>query len=117
VVSPYAYELELPVGLKIHPVHHVSLLDPIADDPLPGQEVTPPPPVEVEGDQEYQVEWVEDSRMYRNQLQYLVRWTGYDQMTWEPAKDVNGLHAVDVFHEKFPQKPGPLEVVLGGPRS
>jgi len=35
-VSPYAYELELPRDLRIHPVHHVSLLDPIAEDPLPG---------------------------------------------------------------------------------
>jgi hypothetical protein len=116
-VSPYAYELELPQSLRIHPVHHVSLLDPVAEDHLPGQVITPPPPVEVEGDQEYQVERVEDSRMYRNQLQYLVRWTGYDQMTWEPAKDVDGLQALDVFHEKYPQKPGPLRVVLGGPRS
>jgi len=81
-VSPYAYELELPRDLRIHPVHHVSLLDPVAEDPLPGQNITPPPPVEVDGDQEYQVERVEDSRVYRNQLQYLVRWTGYDQMTW-----------------------------------
>jgi hypothetical protein len=73
--------------------------------------------VEVEGDQEYQVERVEDSRVYRNQLQYLIRWMGYDQMTWEPAKDVNGLQALDIFHQKYPQKPGPLETVLGGPRS
>jgi len=116
-VSPYAYELELPKGLRIHPVHHVSLLDPVATDPLPGQTSTPPPPVEVDGDQEYQVELVEDSRMYRNQLQYLVRWTGYDQMTWEPAKDVDGLQALDIFHKKYPRKPGPLGMVLGGPRN
>ena len=116
-VSPYAYELELPRSLRIHPVHHVSLLDPGADDPLPGQVVTPPPPVEVEGDQEYQVERVEDSRMYGNQLQYLVRWTGYAQMTSEPAKDVDELQALDAVHEKYPQKPGPLGMVLGGPRS
>jgi hypothetical protein len=43
-VSPYAYELDLPRGLRIHPVHHVSLLDPAAEDPLPGKMVTPPPP-------------------------------------------------------------------------
>jgi hypothetical protein len=43
-VSPYAYELDLPRGLQIHQVHHVSLLDPVSDDPLPGQVVTPPPP-------------------------------------------------------------------------
>jgi hypothetical protein len=116
-VSPYAYELELPRGLRIHPVHHVSLLDPVAEDPLPGQEVSPPPSVEVDGDQEYQVERVEDSRLYRNQLQYLVQWTGYDQMTSEPARDVDGLQTLDVFQEKYPQKPGPLGVVLGGSRS
>ena len=65
-VSPYTYELELPRSLRIHPVHHVSLLDPVPEDPLPGQVVTQPPLVELEGDQEYQVERVEDSRMYRN---------------------------------------------------
>ena len=71
-VSPYAYELELPKGLRIHPVHRVSLLDPVAMDPLPGQVISPPPPAEVDDDQEYQVERVEDSRVYRNQLQYLI---------------------------------------------
>jgi hypothetical protein len=37
-VSPYAYESELPKGLRIHPVHHVSLLDPVAGGypPSPG---------------------------------------------------------------------------------
>jgi hypothetical protein len=108
-VSPYAYELDLPRGRRIHPVHYVSLLEPIAEDPLPGQVVTPPPPAEVEGDSEYQVERVDDSRVYRSQLQYLIRWTGYDQMTWEPAREIDGLQAIDVFHEKYPQKPGPLE--------
>jgi hypothetical protein len=95
-------KLELPRDLRIHPVHHVSLLDPVAEDPLPGQKVTPPSPAEVNGNQEYQVEQVDDSRMYQNQLQYLVRWTAYDQMTWEPARDIDGLRALDVFHEEHP---------------
>jgi hypothetical protein len=116
-VSPYDYQLELLRGLRIHPVHHVSLLDPAEEDLLPGQKVTPPSPVEVDGDQEYQVEWVEDSHVYRNQLQYLVRWTGYDQMAWEPAWDVDGLQALDIFHREYPQKPGPPGIVLGGTRS
>ena len=73
--------------------------------------------MEVDGDQEYQVERVEYSRVYRNQLQYLVWWTGYDQMTWEPARDIDRLQALDVFHREYPQKPGPLGVVLEGPRS
>jgi hypothetical protein len=60
---------------------------------------------------------VEDSGVYRNQLQYIVRSTGYDQMTWEPAKDVNGLQALEVFHEKYPRKHGPLGMPLRGPQS
>jgi hypothetical protein len=35
-------------------------------------------------------------------------------MTWETVRDVNGFQALDVFHEEYPQKPGPLGVVLRG---
>ena len=42
------------------------------NDPLEEQRVNLPPPVEVDGDEEYQVSKGEDSRMYRNQLQYLL---------------------------------------------
>ena len=116
-ISPYAYELELTTSIRIHRVQPVSLLDPVVDDPLVGQRREPPPPVEVDGEEEYQVSSVEDSRIYRNQLQYLIRWTGYDSLTWEPAKFVDGLQAVEEFHQRYPQKPGPLENVLGGPRT
>ena len=29
--------------------------------------------------------------MYRSQLQYLIRWTGYDPLRWEPTNFVDGL--------------------------
>ena len=116
-MSPYAYELELPASIRIYRVQPVSLLDPVVNDPLDGQQVKPPPPVEVDGEEEYQVLSVEDSRMYRSQLQYLIRWTAYDSLTWDPAKFVDGLQAVGEFHERYPMKPGPLEIDLGGPRT
>jgi hypothetical protein len=72
-VSPDAYELELPASIRIHRVQPVSLSDPVVDDSLEGQVVPPPPTVEVDGEEEYQVSSVEDSRMYRSQLQYLIR--------------------------------------------
>ena len=116
-VSPYAYELELSGSIRIHRVQPVSPLDPILEDQLDGQVVAPPSPVEVDGQEEYQVLSVEDSRVYRNQLQYLIWWTGDDSLTWESAKFVDGLQAVDKFHQQYPKKPGPLENVLRGPRA
>ena len=97
-VSPYAYELELPASIQIHRVQPVSLLDTVVEDPLVGQQVEPPPSVEVDGEEEYQVSGVEHSRVYWNQLQYLIRWTGYDSLTWKPAKFVDGLQAAEEFH-------------------
>jgi len=55
--------------------------------------------------------------MYRNQLQYLIRWTGYDSSTWEPAKFVDGLQVVEEFHQHYPIKTVQLEDVLGEPRT
>jgi hypothetical protein len=55
--------------------------------------------------------------MYQNQLQYLIGWTGYDSLTSEPARFVDGLLAVEKFHQCYPGKPGPRESVLGGPRT
>ncbi|KAH0611235.1 uncharacterized protein H6S33_011662 [Morchella sextelata] len=92
IISPYAYRVDLPRSMKMHPVFHVSLLDPAANDP------------------EYAVEEILDSRETRNGgLQYFVKWTGYTDPTWEPAAYHDNTAAVDIFHTHYPDKPGPLE--------
>jgi len=62
VLSPWAYELDLPETMQIHPVFHVSKLNPVAVDPLPGQVTPPAPPIEVDGDEEYEVEEILNDR-------------------------------------------------------
>jgi len=116
-LSPHAYELEFPASIRIHRVQPVSHLDPVVNDSLDRQQFKPPPRVEVDGEEEYQVSRVENSRMYRSELQYLIRWTGYDALTWEPAKFVDGLQAVGEFHKPYPVMPAPLENLLGGTRT
>jgi len=108
-ISSHAFRLELHSSMQVHPVFHVSLLEPAAPDPLPGQQQPLPPPVEIDGEQEWFVDSILDSRMYRRRLQYLVKWTGCDHPNWEPAGNVNELEAVTRFHEQCPHKPGPLE--------
>jgi len=48
---------------------------------------------------QYQLSRVEESRIYRNQLQYPTRWTGYDSLTSEPAQFVDGLQEVPVIQQ------------------
>lgn len=61
MVSLYAYCLELPASMKIHPVFYVNLLCPAATDALPGQRQEPLLLVEVEGVEEWEVEDILDS--------------------------------------------------------
>ena len=70
----------------------------------------PPPPVVVDGEEEYRVDEVLDSREYSRwkKLQYLVKWYRYDCPMWETAENVDGLQALDHFHALYPGKPRPL---------
>src|SRR5437762_14367947 len=106
VVSDWAYKLDFPRDIKMHPVQHVSLLSSTADDPLLGQRNPPPPPIIVNDEEEYMVDEVLDARVRRNKLEYLIKWVGYDNPEWEKANDVNGLQVIDRFHELYPDKPG-----------
>ena len=64
MVSPWAYRLILPAGVKVHPVQHVSLLSLDLNDPLPGQRNLEPGLVFIDGQEEYAVDDILDSRLY-----------------------------------------------------
>ena len=110
VISPYAYKLDLPRTLRLHPVFHTSLLRRAGDDPVPGQSNAPPPPVEVDGDEEYKVQAIVNSRYNRSRrrFEYRVQWEGYDSATWEPTANVkNSPDLVAKFHSSYPEAPKP----------
>lgn len=109
VLNPWAYELELPDTMKIHPVFHVSKLNPVATDPFPGQTQSEAQPIEVDGEIAYEVEEVLDSkRVTGGHVQYLVKWVGYDAPTWERSPNLDNCDdLLNTFHRLYPTKPSP----------
>jgi len=76
--------------MRIHNVFHVSLLEPYREDTIPGRKQEPPPPIVIpEGDVEWEIHKILDSRISGRgrKLQYLISWKGYGpkQNSWEPA--------------------------------
>jgi hypothetical protein len=112
VVSDVAYELELPVTLKIHNVFHVSKLRKYVDGsesfPERKQEERLPPVADViDGEDAWEVERIVGKRMYRRGrskqgvLQYLVLWKGYPEWekTWEPIGNLTGAREAVAEYE------------------
>jgi len=111
-VGNLAYELKLPKDVQIHPVFHVMLLQPRKESRFPGRHPPEPAAIEVEGEEEYEVEKVLESRRYGRwkKLQYLVHWKGWgpEHDSWEDATDVaNAPKIIQAFHSLRPEAPGP----------
>jgi len=107
-VGDLDYRLKLPPALKVHNVFHVDRLSPWGGNDVNGQIPPPPEAVKVDGEEEYLVDEILDSRVFRRQLQYLVKWEGYDEgeNSWEPAKLVTHAKAkVTAFHKRHPSAP------------
>ncbi len=93
-IGTQAYRLLLPPSYRIHNIFHVSLLE--RWKPREGQteDNTHPPEVTPEGEEEvWEVEKILGKRRRKGQLQYLLRWKGYDESwdTWTPASDFEDM--------------------------
>jgi hypothetical protein len=99
-VGNVAYQLKLPPSMKLHDIFHIDLLLPYKETEKYGPTYTRPPLDLIEGEQEYEVESIRDSRLEGRgrQLQYLVHWKGYPSSddSWVDAAD---LHAPELLKE------------------
>jgi Chromo (CHRromatin Organisation MOdifier) domain len=106
----HSYKLDLPSHIKIHPVFLPDKLRRATSlPPLQGQIRDPEPPIEINGEKEWEVERILAVRLFRKKrLQYRVKWIGYDEDSqWYPAGNFkNSPFALRDFHQ-YPDQPGP----------
>ena len=93
VVSPNTVVLKLPPSFKTDAPINVSRLHPYKPPTIPGQQIMPQAPVELEGEEEYIVEEILDSHLKCNKLEFLVKWEGYTNVknSWEPKDNCKNV--------------------------
>ena len=86
-VGNSAYRLRLPAAMKhIHPIFNMVKLTPAPEDPIAGRRAPPQPLLEiVDGEEEWVVEEILDSKVINQKLRYLVKWKdfGVEHNSWE----------------------------------
>ena len=109
--SAQSYQVKLPDYLhSVHPVFHVSHLEPAIPSTIPNQTNPPPPPIKVNGDLEYKISRILDSKWDRCRkppLLYYIQWAGYEgtdeEFSWISASELPHTgELVQDFHLHHP---------------
>ena len=113
----HSYTLQLPNSIhSVHPIFHVSMLEPAMPNKIPNWVNSLPPPIEVQGELEYEIAEFLDSKIdwwCAWKLLYYIHWLGYEgtdkEYSWLPTNELT--HAPDLtsnFHSAYPNKPSPM---------
>ena len=91
------------------------MLESSAPNTFSGCEPTPDPPVILDGEPEYEIAEILNSKVNRHckcKLQYLIHWAGYEgtneETSWLLASELgHALEVISDFHQAYLEKPGP----------
>jgi len=104
-----AYRLKLPYWMKqLHPVFNVVKLTPAPNDLIMGCKTEDhPPPIVIDGEAEWEVKEILNSRWHQRRFQYLIKWKGYgrEHNSWESTSEVFAPELTAEFHRKHPRAP------------
>jgi hypothetical protein len=91
----------------MHPILYISQLESFVPNVIQNRVQSPPPPVEVDGEPEFEISEVLDTKVDRCRrnckLLYVVRWSGYegtdDETSWLLATELgHASKLVNNFH-------------------
>ncbi|QRW21928.1 Retrotransposable element Tf2 protein [Rhizoctonia solani] len=116
-ISDRAYCLELPPTMRIHNVFYVGLLSKVRRDKKRNFE-SRPPPVTIDGEEEYEVEGITDAEERGGKWFFQVKWKGYglEENTWEPQENLkNAEKFLKKYKEDMKKKAlGAAKALRGG---
>jgi len=117
-VGSLSFMLHLPDSMcAIHPVFHVSQLEPAIPNTIPDQIQPPLPLVKVDGELEFEIADILNSKVDRQckscKLLYLVHWSSYEgtdkETSWLLATELgNATELLEDYHVQYLDKPGLL---------
>ena len=111
-LSPVTYRLTLPPTMRIHLVFHVDLLTRYQETGAHGPNYEKPPPEIIEGEPEWEVEKIINSRLHGRykKLQFLVRWKGFppSEDSWVPESDLFAPELIENFYATHSHAPRQL---------
>jgi transposase InsO family protein len=96
-VTEVSYRLDLPPRMKIHPVHHVAMLEPAHgnhEPPVYEQET-----YRGQEQDEWPVKKILQHDEVDGQVYYEVQWDGYQETTWEPEENLE--HSTEKVKEYY----------------
>ncbi len=104
-LGPINYRLKLPPGSKNHNMFNANLLTPYTETAVHGANFPHPPPDVINEKEEWEVERIIKHRGKKN-LQYQVKWAGYEDITWEPESNLR--NAQEALAEYWKKRSKPL---------
>ncbi|KAF8761035.1 reverse transcriptase [Rhizoctonia solani] len=103
--------------MRIHNVFYVGLLSKVKRDNKRAFE-NQPPPVTVDGEEEYEVEGIMDMEKRGKKWFFRVKWKGYgsEENTWEPRENLrNAEKILKKFEKEMKEKAlGAAKALRGG---
>jgi len=101
-IGTSAYKLALQPSMSIHNTFYISLLEPYEDNRFRSGIKEPPAPIQREGEDEYEIGDIIDSRLHYQKLQYRAKWKRcspeHDKVSY-PTENFNyAEHTVQRFH-------------------
>jgi len=90
---------------QLHLVFNIVKLTSALDDLITGRKTEDhPPPIVIDGEAEWEVEEILNSRWHQRRFQYLIKWKGYGckHNFWESASEVSTPELTMEFHRKHP---------------